>query len=62
MGMGSNQTVSINLLGTKTEAEQKAKLLAEIGQYVDLANLKTLATAAKKPGINQKIKSYASFL
>lgn len=61
--MGSEHKVTVSLLcASHKEAEEKANLLADIGQYIDLDNLKTLAKAAKKTGINSKIKQYAIFL
>lgn len=61
--MGSEHKVTVSLLcASQKEAEEKASLLADIGQYIDLDNLKTLAKAVKKTGVNAKIKQYAIFL
>lgn len=61
--MQSEHNISVSVMATtKAEAEQKAKLLAEIGQFVNLQNLQVLAKAARKPNINKQIDTFKSFL
>lgn len=54
-------TVSV-LASSPIEADQKAKLIAEISKHIDMENLQILAKAASKPGINQKIQQFKMFL
>lgn len=61
--MGQEHSVTVSVMApTKKDADQKAKLLAEIGQFIDLNNLQVLAKAARKPGINKQIDSFKNFL
>lgn len=61
--LSSPQKQQITLLAeSEQEAKEKAACLQDIGQFIDLDNLKTLAKAAKKPGMNQRIKQFKAFL
>jgi hemerythrin-like domain-containing protein len=50
------------LASSKKEADEKAQYLTEIARHIDLDNLKVLAGAAKKPGMNGKIQQFKMFL
>ena len=60
--MNPTHPIKVDVLAANTtEASEKAKYLTEIAKFIDLDNLKVLADAAKKPGMNDKIRSFKMF-
>ena len=61
--MNPTHTIKVAVLAsTPQEASEKANCLTEIARHIDLDNLKVLADAAKKPGMNIKIRQFKMFL
>ena len=61
--MTPTHSIKVDVLAQSTkEANEKAKYLIEIARHIDLNNLKVLADAAKKPGMNTKIQQFKMFL
>lgn len=61
--MTPTHKINVDVLAATTkEAGDKAKCLTEIARHIDLDNLKVLADAAKKPGMNAKIRQFKMFL
>ncbi|RSK24189.1 hypothetical protein [Hymenobacter metallilatus] len=44
------------------DATRRVTALSTILQHIETDNLETLARKASKPGINQKIRQFASFI